>query len=286
MLTNFNRDLELADGLETDYLRILYYDLSPAPNRVYKSYEYSRMCTILEGRKHVSVNGDKEFTYTPHEFIVLPPRSNITMDIDVPTKALVFELNTNLLKNVTEKISIDYDIDFNSLMEDKFFLGSINQGMNACLSKITNTTPKFNKNAEFLIDLYAQELVYNLIQMKGIQQVLKLENKNPIQKAIKYMNENFSSSISIKQLASDLNMSEANFCQYFKKITGITPLEYLTNLKLLRAKEIIQNRSISETAFELGYENISHFITLFKNKYGVTPKQYQKANQAKEYHND
>lgn len=277
MLTNFNRDLELADGLETDYLRILYYDLSPTMNSVYKSYEYSRMCTILDGRKHVSVNNGKEFTYTPHEFIVLPPHSNITMDIDVPTKALVFELNNTLLKNVTEKISVNYDIDFNTLLEDRFFLGNINQGMNSCLSKISNTTPKFNKNAEFLIDLYAQELVYNLIQMKGIQQVLNFENKNPIQKAIRYMKENFSSPISIKQLAADLNMSEANFCQYFKKITGITPLEYLTNLKLLKAKEIIQNQSISETAFELGYENISHFITLFKNKYGMTPKQYQKA---------
>lgn len=106
MLTNFNRDLELVDGLETDYLRLLYYDLSPKFSSVYKSYEYSRLCTILEGNKHVSVNNGIEFTYNTHQFILLPPHSNVHMDIVIPTKALVFELNDTLLKRVTEKVSI------------------------------------------------------------------------------------------------------------------------------------------------------------------------------------
>jgi AraC-like DNA-binding protein len=71
-------------------------------------------------------------------------------------------------------------------------------------------------------------------------------------------------------------MSESNFCQYFKKITGVTPKEYLTDLKLSKAKDMIKHTSITDAAFDLGYENISYFISLFKNKYGMTPKQYKK----------
>jgi AraC-like DNA-binding protein len=56
---------------------------------------------------------------------------------------------------------------------------------------------------------------------------------------------------------------------------GITPKEYITNQKLAQAKEMLKNQNVTEVAYDLGYENISHFIALFKAKYGITPKQYK-----------
>ena len=274
MLTNFNRDLELVDGLESEYLKLLYYDLSPM-SCDYKSYEYSRLCTIIEGYKNVSVNKDKKFTYEPGQFILLPPNSKIHMDIEVPTKALVFELNDSLLKKVTEKISIDMDVDYDSLKENRFFLGNIPSELGSCLNKLSDISAGNDKNKEFLLDLCAQELFYNLIKIKGVQQVINLEHDNPIHKSLKYIQDNIEQPIRIGQLAYDINMSEANFCNSFKKIVGVTPKEYITNLKLAKAKEMLRTQNVTEVAFELGYENISHFIALFKTKYGITPKQYK-----------
>lgn len=279
MLTNFDRDLELVNGLETDYLKLLYYDLPPLSSE-YKSYEYSRLCTILDGYKRVSVNKNTKFTYKPGQFILLPPHSDIHMDIEVPTKALVFELNDNLLKKVTEKISVDLEADYDSLNEDRLFLGDINNDLGICLNKLSNVSTMPSKNKEFLLDLYAQELVYNLLQIKGIQQVIQLEHNNPIHKAIQYIKDNIKQPISINQLAYDLNMSETNFCNSFKKIMGITPKEYITNLKLTQAKEMLKDQNVTEVAYDLGYDNISHFIALFKNKYGITPKQYKSIGKA------
>jgi len=73
-------------------------------------------------------------------------------------------------------------------------------------------------------------------------------------------------------------MSLGNFLLTFKQTTGISPNKYLTSLKLAYAENQIQlqNRNISEIAWELGYQNISHFISLFKERFGVTPKQYIK----------
>ncbi|MGJ7923031.1 helix-turn-helix domain-containing protein [Neobacillus sp. LXY-4] len=274
MLTNFNRGIELADGLETDYARLLYYDLSPMKCD-YKSYEYTRLCTILDGCKHVSVNKDIHFTYNPGQFIVLPPHSNVHMEIDCPTKALVFELNDSLLKKVTEKISIEIDADYDSLNEEKFLLGKINDELRKCLNKVTNVSVKADKNKEFLIDLYVQEMVYHLVQIKGIQQVINVEHDHPIYQSIKYIQENIRQPLSICQLAHNLNMSETNFSNSFKKIIGTTPKEYITNLKLTHAKNLLKTRNVTEVAYELGYENISYFIALFKNKYGITPKHYK-----------
>lgn len=276
MLTNFSRELELVDRLETDYLRILYYDFSQKFSGVYKSYEYNRLCTIIEGEKHVSINKENaSFMYDNKQFVLLPPDSDVHMDIDIPTKALVFELNSYLIKNVSEKISMNYEINYDFLIEDRLFLGEESLEIKDNLNKMINVMAKSDKNREFLLDLYAQELVFHLIQVKGAHQVLNLEYDNPIHKAVKYMKDHYMLPISIKEIASDLKMSEANFCQYFKKITGMTPKEYLTNLKLSKAIDMLKHTNVTEAALDLGYENISHFIALFKNKYGITPKQYK-----------
>lgn len=279
MLTNFNRDLELVDGLETDYLKLLYYDLPPMSSD-YKTYEYSRLCTILEGRKRVSVNNDVNFTYNPGQFILLPPHSNVRMNIDSPTKALVFEINDSLLKKVTEKLSIDLNTDYDQLCEDRFFQGNTSNELGTCLDKLSSTSTTPDKNKEFLLDLYAQELIYHLIKIKGIQQVMNFESDNPIHKAINYIKENIKQPISISQLAYYLNMSEANFSNSFKKVIGVTPKEYITSLKMHKAKEMLKNQNVTEVAYDLGYDNISHFIALFKTKYGITPKQYKSIGDA------
>ncbi len=274
MLTDFSRDLELVDDLETDYLKLLYYNLAPI-SCDYKSYEYSRLCTILEGSKNVTVNDGIQFTYKPGQFMLLPPHSNVHMNIEIPTKALVFELNDNLLKKVSEKISVDISADYDALQDDRFFCGNVNAELGKCLERLSEASVKPDKGKEFLLDIYAQELVYYLMQIKGIQQIVSLEQNNPIHKSIKYIRDHIMEPISISLLAYDLNMSEANFSNSFKKVMGVTPKEYITNLKLMKAKEMLKSQNVTEVAYDLGYDNISHFIALFKNKYGITPKQFK-----------
>ena len=279
MLTDFNRELELVDGLETDYLKLLYYDLAPI-SCDYKSYEYSRLCTIIEGTKHVTVNKGIQFTYKPGQFMLLPPHSNVHMDIEVPTKALVFELNDSLVKKVSEKISVDISANYDSLQEDRFFCSNISSELGKCLDRLSDAAVKPDKNKEFLLNLYAQELVYYLIQIKGVQQIVNLEQNNPIHKSIQYIQSHITEPISISLLAYDLNMSEANFSNSFKKIMGVTPKEYITSLKLTKAKGMLKDQNVTEVAYDLGYDNISHFIAHFKNRYGITPKQFKSIGNA------
>ena len=274
MLTNFDRDSELTDGLESDLIKLLYYDLQPTGYE-YKSYENSRLCIILEGCKNVTVNNEIKFTYYPGQFILLPPYSKVHMDINEPTKALVIELNDKLIKKVAEKISVNIDVDYELLKENRFFLGDIDGDLRHCLNRLTSAAVSTDSNKRFLLDLYAQELVFNLIQMKGIQQIVNLEQDNPIHKALKYIQDNITEPLTINQLAYYSNMSDTNFCNSFKKVMGITPKEYITNLKMTLAKDMLKDRNVTEVAYDLGYENISHFIALFKKKYGITPKQFK-----------
>lgn len=283
MLHSFSRELELPNRLETDYLRILYYEFPSKYSATYNTYEYARLCTILEGEKNISTDKINTITYDKNQILLMPSKSYIDMKIDVPTKAIVYELNDSLIKKVCDNISEDYKINHELLLKDQFLCKPKNLEISDILDKICKTYICPKKGQEYLLDLYAQELVYHLYQIKGVNQILTVETKNPINIAIQYMKREYKSQINIKQLAYDLHMSESNFSQHFKKVTGVSPKEYLTTIKMEKAKDIILKESITDTAYDLGYESISNFISNFRNKYGITPKQYKKTCMSQTY---
>ncbi|SHH55024.1 helix-turn-helix transcriptional regulator [Tepidibacter thalassicus] len=275
MLKSFDRNLELLDGLETEYMRLLYYDFSQPYNGNYRSYENNRICTILSGEKKVKINNKKIFCYGEEEFVILPQNSQVYMEINKPTKALVLEIKEDVIKNITSKVSLDFQIDIET-KDGGLFIGKKTLNIKLAMEKIVKTYYSLEKNKAFLMDLYLQEMMYNILKIKGADIILTKEKKNPVFLAIKYMKENYNKNIKIKDIANSLGMSESNFCIYFKKVTGITPKKYLKNIKLNKAVELLKENNVTEVAFDLGYENISYFINEFKNKYGFTPKQYQK----------
>lgn len=271
MLSNFRSDLERLDGLETNNIRALYYDLSSGYQDDYKTYGYNRLCTITQGEKCITIN-NKTFKYDSSGILILPSHAKIGMKIYRPTKAIVYELNTKIIEQVSEKVFDDYSISPQSFPDSKFYLGS--NDYIELLKKIRDRLLDKEKDSEYLVDLYAKELVYHLIKNGAIRQLL-LDNNNPVNKAIRYMNSNYTQQICIKDIAYNLNMSESSLCQYFKKMTGVTPNQYYTKIKLEKAREMLKCTSVTETAFNLGYLNISYFIMIFKKTYGLTPKQYK-----------
>lgn len=84
-----------------------------------------------------------------------------------------------------------------------------------------------------------------------------------------------------KQIAEELNMSYSNFRKIFKEYTGFAPAQYIQEMKLSKAKELLTNSSmpIKEIAYLMGFENHEYFFTAFKKKNGVTPADYRHLTQ-------
>ena len=78
-------------------------------------------------------------------------------------------------------------------------------------------------------------------------------------------------------MAEQLNFSEYHFMRFFKKHLGVTCIEYINNYRLdIAAKKLsMTNHSIMEVALETGFNNISYFNKLFKEKFKVTPKEFR-----------
>lgn len=276
MLHNFTRSLELSDRLETQYLRVLYYDLAKNYTGSYSSYEYTRLCTIVEGEKHISVNKSDSFSYGKNEFLLLPPQSHVKMSMYQHTRALVFELSDALIEDVATHISNRGDFDYNLLIKEHVLCAEESVEFRDVYNKIMKLLADGGDEKKYILDLLSKEMVYYLLQTKGAQQLLSTVPKSPVNRAIHLMEETYASNVSIQQIAGELGMSEASFSQYFKKITGQNPKAFLTELRMEKARELIGQSSVTDTAMELGYDNISHFIALFKSHFGVTPGQYKK----------
>lgn len=273
-MNTLDRKAELVHGLETDYLRVLYYDFEELYKGDYNSYEYNRVCTIISGEKKVKINDEHVFQYNQKEFIILPPNSTVNLEINTPTKALVFEIYNALIDTVSQKVLVEFEANLNLDRNKSITYEKVNPQVYYSMNKILHTALSKEKNKEFLVDLYAQEMTYNLLKIKSVHDILSMKAKHFIATSIRMMKENIFEGITIAEIAYSLNMSPANFSIKFKKAMGISPNEYFKHLKLIEAKKLLRFKNVTEVAYDLGYDNISHFIHLFKEKFGMTPKKY------------
>ncbi|MDR3273475.1 MAG: AraC family transcriptional regulator [Flavobacteriaceae bacterium] len=88
--------------------------------------------------------------------------------------------------------------------------------------------------------------------------------------------ENIANSPSLKELSEEIHLSEYKIKEGFKKYFGKTISGFILDTKLEMGKEKLdlKVKQVQEIAYDLGYENPSHFIEAFKKKYGITPKQW------------
>lgn len=98
-----------------------------------------------------------------------------------------------------------------------------------------------------------------------------------ISRILNYVNQNYRSIKNINEIADEFHVSITTLERYFKKYLSITPKRYLDDKKLSNACRLLRkNHSVTEACFESGFEDYSHFITIFKKNFGTTPLKYKK----------
>jgi len=96
--------------------------------------------------------------------------------------------------------------------------------------------------------------------------------------AIHYMTEHYSRPLNRARLARIANMSEATFFRYFRRTTGLSPADYLRNLRLSKAEAMLRTTDMpqSEISERCGFCDGNYFIMCFRNRYRITPHKYRK----------
>ena len=95
-----------------------------------------------------------------------------------------------------------------------------------------------------------------------------------VKDATEYVENNLSNAdISVESLSASLAMSRVQLYKRLLSITGLTPSEFIRNIRLRHAEQLLRQsqRSVSEIAYQVGFNNPRYFSRYFSEMYGVTP---------------
>jgi AraC-like DNA-binding protein len=123
--------------------------------------------------------------------------------------------------------------------------------------------------------LETQELIglNKLLSQKGFSES---EGKR-MGKVMSFILSQSQNQISLSEVADVANLSKEAFCRFFKERTGKTFTEFLTQVRIHQACQLLQESewSISQIAYQSGFQNLSYFNRTFKKVQGETPKEYR-----------
>jgi AraC-like DNA-binding protein len=135
-------------------------------------------------------------------------------------------------------------------------------------------SPKEHDSAVKLLTIFAQHLA-----MLSNQVFIQQENAEPpvITKARAYIHEHQTEELSLGQVAKAVNMSSYYFCKMFKKVCGINFTDYVARVRIEKSKNLLLNPNlrVSEIAFEVGFQSLTHFNRVFKKILGQSPTDYR-----------
>lgn len=104
-----------------------------------------------------------------------------------------------------------------------------------------------------------------------------------LRKVEDYVRAHLTEDISIEKLAELAELSSFHFCRVFKQTIGMTPLQFVTRERMLKAQRLIRetSRSLIEIALEVGYTSPSYFAQVFRRTVGMAPNEFRHAFSAR-----
>jgi AraC-like DNA-binding protein/ligand-binding sensor protein len=134
-----------------------------------------------------------------------------------------------------------------------------------------------NKRHEAVIKLLA--IFAQHLSMLSNQVLLQQDNAEPpvITRAKEFIQEHQTENLRLGHVAKAVNTSTFYFCKMFKKVTGINFTDYLSRVRIEKSKNLLLNPNlrVSEIAFEVGFQSLTHFNRVFKKILGQSPTEYR-----------
>lgn len=226
-------------------------------------YPYNRIYLIKEGLAEIEVNGEN---------VVLEPG---WLYFFPAFQISHVKLHSPLTHYYIHFIS-SAESEFYNLMDNCDFLNKIPYREEL---ETVFQIAMANRLQRDAMEIFQEEAVLRLLLAPFIvPNSFRLPENERVMEVVNYINANIEKNITVEQMAQIAGYTRSHFCVVFRKVFKIPPKEYVLQLKIKKAQELMMNKSlsISEISNELGFYSYSYFTRLFKSKTNFSPSEYRK----------
>ena len=270
---------EVFNADQSAWFKVHDYQTASECRKQMVSLQQNTFSFLLEGSKEVFA--DKSSVAIENSNFLLMKMGHCLMTEKLPNakdhyrSMLFFFSNEALLDFIgRHKITVPHPLETNSIYAFEYdnFLHTFVKG----LIDITKLPIKLQSK---LLEVKFEELLVYLLEMRGPHFLFALlpQFNSQVQHFMEVIETNKLNKLSLSELAFLANMSLSTFKRTFKKQFQQPPSKWFQDQRLTHAAFLLKHhlQRPSDIFEEVGYESLSNFIQAFKNKYGVTPKQYQ-----------
>ena len=241
------------------------------------SHDFYQLIYVNSGKGSVVIENE-EITVLEGDVVLVPPSTKHTIFSEtdgMTTYELKFDILSDELVNIAEKGSF---IVFHSKNNIKNLLLSIIEELNSKGEFYKKYVEYLVSQIVILLSRSSEEDSKDAFKIHREVMLKAEENTEGLAKNIKkYLDKNFCNKISLLSLADEFSVSESHLCREFTKEFNMSPIKYVNNLRIEKAKELLENsdNSITEISEKVGFAGLHYFSRYFTKREKISPAEYR-----------
>ncbi|BDA78635.1 AraC family transcriptional regulator [Leptospira kobayashii] len=245
--------------------------------RAQKAYEPG-IIILAQGQKRVFL-GDEIYTYNALNYLVLsvplPIECETTASSEEPILGIYITVDPSSVGEILLEMNDDLRYNEESLPKGIY--------TSHLTDVLTDTTIRLLEalsspmDGRILGPMIVKEIVYRVLcsEPGGALHAMAYHNRRffKIARVLNRIHESFNDLLDVKSLATDAGMSVSTFHSSFKAVTNVSPIQYIKNVRLHKARILMTQDGLNvyNAALRVGYESPSQFSREYKRFFGVTP---------------
>jgi AraC-like DNA-binding protein len=232
---------------------------------------------LAQGQKRIYI-GDEEFTYDPLHYLVLSVPLPLECETNAPRDKplLGFKVKVDSATVGEILLALDDDKDTTSAVPQSIYSAPLDPYLTDAAVRLLEALLS-PKDRRFLGPMIVREIIYRVLcgEKGDALRALAFRHRRffQISRALNKIHEMYGKKMDINSLALEAGMSISAFHSSFRAVTKISPLQYIKNVKLHKARLLMIEEGInaSSAAYKVGYESPSQFNREYKRLFGITP---------------
>lgn len=234
------------------------------PPHIHKQLE---LLYVISGSIEVTINGNSKLLNS-HDLSICFP--NLIHSTNTPNNSLVVLIifDSSLLSLYSNELN-------NMYPSEPFVINNYNKDINYSVEKMLSYSARLHDYRNYIGHLYnLVSAIISKLTLNLSSQHTRLDSSRLI---LEYINNNFTDDICLDSLAGSLNMSKYYISHIFSQKIKMSFTQYLNRCRIDYSRQLLKttNKSITDIAFECGFNSCRTFFRVFKQLYQITPKEYR-----------